>query len=309
VVPVGDLTLSSGAALGPSATAADRIDDVVDAARQLQLGHLRFSVPWAAIEPRRGAIDGSVVEELRAAAEASRAVGISPWFLLLQPEVPPWFADDHGWSDAAVAGVEWPRWVERAAGLLGDVAAGWVPIEAPYAVAHREGAGDPRRTGEVLETLVVAWRDAWRILRGGGPLVATSLDVRAVRPADDRPESVDAARREERARWDLWLDGLADGVAAAPGRAERPLADLQGACDVLGVALSGDVERSLHRVGERAAGRPLAVTFRANGESAVDRRASVELMRRDVGGTADELRIGWSTVVATLPDDLALLAP
>src|SRR5580765_8265058 len=149
--------LSFGAALTVEAGAFARLDDVLGAATELGLGHLRFAVPWAAAEPKAGALDGTVFETLRAAAEGCRSRSIDPWFVLAQPEVPRWFDDDGGWLDARNAGKAWPRWVETAAGALGDVAAGWVPFEAPYATARRLAPTDPQRNGEVLATLVVAW--------------------------------------------------------------------------------------------------------------------------------------------------------
>jgi hypothetical protein len=303
------VSVSSGVALDPEAIAPPRFDDVLGAASELRLGHLRLSIPWASVEARQGAIDGTIVEQLRDAATRCRAAGIEPWFALLQPEVPTWFGDDRGWIDGRSAARDFAHWVERASGLVGDLAAGWIPIEAPYALAGRVAGGDERRTGEVLETLVLAWRDAWRILRGGGPLVATSLDFRQVRPRDATPEAAGAARREELARWDTWLDGLADGNLAVPGRGERPLADLQGACDVLGVALSGDVERILQRTADSSPIRPLAVTFRVTGESTHDRRARIEGLRADLQRCAEELDVRWATVVAQLPDEAAILAP
>ena len=301
--------LSFGAALTVEAGAFARLDDVLGAATELGLGHLRFVVPWAEAEPKAGALDGTVFETLRAAAEGCRARSIAPWFVLAQPEVPRWFEDDGGWLDARTAGKAWPRWVETAAGALGDVAAGWVPFEAPYATARRLAPTDPQRNGEVLATLVVAWRDAWRILRGGPP-VATSIDVRVVRPADDSPEAADWARREDDARWSLWTRALADGTMAVPGRAERELADLQGACDVVGVAVSADVETVLHRIGEMIDLRPMAVTFRAAGPTDSDRRAAVERLHLELERTASELDVRWASVVtADLAADVPLLRP
>jgi hypothetical protein len=301
--------LSFGAALTVEAAAPARLDDLLGAAKELGLGHLRFAVPWAEAEPKSGSIDGSVFETLRAAADECRQRSIAPWFVLAQPEVPRWFDDDGGWLDGRTAGKFWPRWVETAAGALGDVAAGWVPFEAPYAIARRLAPQDPQRNGEVLATLVVAWRDAWRILRGGPP-VATSLDVRMVRAADDSPEAADRARREDEARWSLWLRALNDGTMAVPGRAEREVADLQGACDVVGVAISADVETVLHRVGEMTPLRPLAVTFRPSGATDAARRGSVERMHRELDRTAGELDVRWVSVVTTdLAADVPLLLP
>jgi hypothetical protein len=220
-------------------------------------------------------LDGGVIETARSAIAALRAAGATTWVCLLSPAVPVWFDNEGGFTDARFAGHWWPRWVEQAAGALGDDVDGWVPFEAPYAIANRLVPDDPRRHGEVVDTLLVAWRDAWRILRGPRP-IATSLDVRTVPiPRDDVP-AAELARRDDHLRWRTWLRALRDGTITIPGRADRELADLDGACDVLGIATSdaADLEALLHRTADQGPDRPLAVTFRPTGPD-LDARAEV----------------------------------
>ena len=292
-------TVSRGAVV--PAHDPERLADDLAFAAEIGLTHVRFDVVWAAGAPKAGAIHEGVFEALRGAAQQARSLGLAPWFRLLQTDLPHWFEDDGGFTDAATAGRWWPRWVEAVAARLGDVAAGWVPFEAPFAMARRMVPDDPRKHGELVDTLVVAWRDAWRVLGGGGPLVATSLDVAREAPADDSEPALQAARRRDHLRWTTWLGGLYDGVIRIPGRADRPLADLAGACDVVGLALRGDVETALYRAAEMAPPRPLAVTFRPTGRTDTEQAGAVAAMWRDVRRAAGDLNVAAVTA-ATLCD-------
>jgi hypothetical protein len=253
----------------------EALDDDVETVAGASLAHARLTLSWAATQPKPGVIDGGQVERVRSAIAALRSAGASAWVCLLSPDVPVWFDNEGGFTDARFTGHWWPRWVEQAADALGDDVDGWVPFEAPYAIANRIVPADPRRHGEVVDTLLVAWRDAWRILHGPRP-IATSLDVRTVAiPRDDVP-AAESARRDEHLRWRTWLRALRDGVVTIPGRADREVADLAGACDVLGIATSdaADVEALLHRTADEGPDRPLAVTFRPNGPD-LDARAEI----------------------------------
>jgi hypothetical protein len=276
---------SSGAVVGLRSEAL--IDDT-ETALALGLGHARLTLPWAIAQPRPGTIDGGTVERFRMVALSLRAAGVKVWIHLLSPDVPRWFDNEGGFTDERTARHWWPRWVEAAAEALGDEIDGWVPFEAPFALAARLVPDDPRRHGEVVDTLIVAWRDAWRILHGPNP-IATSLDVRFVPIPRDDVRAAEAARRIEHLRWQTWLRALRDGTITIPGRADRDLADLGGSCDELGIAVSGDgaeLEALLHRTAEQGPDRPLAVTFRPAGP---DRDARAETIAR-VSSTVMQLR-------------------
>ena len=292
-------TVSRGAVV--PAHDPERLADDLAFAAEIGLTHVRLDVAWAAGAPKAGAIHEGLFEALAGAAQHARSLGLAPWFRLLQADLPHWFEDDGGFTDAATAGRWWPRWVEAVAARLGDVAAGWVPFEAPFAMAQRMVPDDPRKHGELVDTLVVAWRDAWRVLGGGGPPVATSLDVARETPANDSEPAIQAARRRDHLRWTTWLGGLYDGVVRIPGRADRPLADLAGACDVIGLALRSDVETALYRAAEMAPPRPLAVTFRPTGRTDTEQAGAVAAMWRDVRRAAGDLDVAAVTA-ATLCD-------
>jgi beta-glucosidase len=244
---------------------------------QFGVEQVRIGIDWAWMQPKPGEMHGAAVEFYLGAAQTARDIGVGLQFTLLQRAVPVWFDNEGGFTDARFARHWWPRWVEGCAEMFGDVVAGWVPIDHPLGVANALEPDDPRRHGEVLDTLVVAWRDAWRILRGGPP-VSTAFGVEVVRPVDQTLQAAEAARRFDQIRWRLWLDGLRTGNVSIPGRADRELADLAGACDVVGIVVrhEHDVLGLLHRTAEQAPERPLAVTLLLPTGADAGREAAVE---------------------------------
>ncbi|MEO5725287.1 MAG: family 1 glycosylhydrolase [Ilumatobacteraceae bacterium] len=272
-----------------------RVAEDIALAASLGFGIVRLDIPWAAAQPKPDTVNGDVTEALLGLAELARQSGVQPWFRLLQPQVPRWFDNDGGFTDARNAGHWWPRWVETAADVFGGAAAGWVPFEAPFAMARRLIPDDPRTHGELIDTLVTAWRDAWRLLRGGPP-VMTALDVAVVRPDDDSPPAIEAAARFDQLRWGVWLDGLRDGLVSIPGRADRHVADLDGACDIVGLAVRGDAETVLYRAAEQGPERPLALTFRPTGDNDAQRSAAVQTMWRGTRRAAAELALHSVTI-------------
>ena len=276
--------------------AADRFDDDIALAASNGCTVVRFDVSWRAAQPRPTAIDGSVFENVMTAIASCRQLGIEPWLRLLQPQIPDWFDNDGGFTDPSTAGRWWPRWIELVADQLGGAPAGWVPFEAPFAMARRLLGHDPRRHGELVDTLLVAWRDAWRILRGGPP-VATSIDVAVVQPADESPAAADAAQREDHLRWTTWLHGLTTGEVSIPGRADRQLADLAGACDIVGIATRSQAERLLYRTADMAPDFPLALTYKPTGSTEAQRAEDSERMFIQADRAALELDLRWITTI------------
>lgn len=275
--PVPDLTPSRGRAIAhtPGRLDTGALAALVARAADEHLHHVRFDVPWALAQPTPARLDGGIIESITSAVLDARAAGLAVWLRLLQPDVPRWLDNEGGLADDATMARRWPRWVDLVAEQFGDLTDGWVPIEAPFGLVVRLAPHDARRQGEMMERLVIAWRDAWRLLQGPHP-VATSVDLAIERG------SLDESRRRDRLRWDPWLAGLRDGVVRVPGRAERVLDDLLGACDQFGLALSADettiddLADILQRVGEQRLHRDLAVTVRAVGSSQAQRDESLE---------------------------------
>lgn len=231
---------------------------------------VRMAVDWARLQPAPGRIDDDWREWYLGVLQAARRSGVAVWLALHERTVPAWFDDEGSFADGRAAGLLWPRWVETAAELFGDLASGWFPIIDPLGTAARWTV-DPRKHEDAIINVATAWRDSWRILRGGPP-VATSFSVRMVQPADHTVPAQQAARLEDHLRWRMWLRALRDGVLRLPNGHERQISDLSASLDVLGLSTSLDVpegaitDESLRRWEER-----LGTVLRRGAEEGPDR--------------------------------------
>lgn len=298
---------------GPGNGFHTRFADDLAALAAAGVRHVRLGVDWSRLQPRSGMggdLSGEWFEWYRDVLSAADAAGIGVWPVLLERHVPRWFDDERGFRDPKTADRHWPRFVEAVADAFGDRVRGWFPIDDPIGIATRLERDDPARHGEVVDTMARAWRDAWRVLRGGPP-IAGSFTVRTVRPADDSVIAQQAARREDHLLWRTFLRGLRDGTLVIPGRADREIPDLAGAIDVVGVRLRTDLgsdtaidDASLRRWEERAAtmlhrvadeGPDLPITIAAyrvsrsrRSENARDAEVLAEAMRRAVDQTVND---------------------
>ena len=275
-----------------------RLSEDLSLLRELGIGQVRIGLDWAWMQPTAGTWNGDALELYAGAGRDAASIGLDMQFTLLERDVPRWFDNEGGFGDSRWALHWWPRWVEGCAERLGEVAGGWVPMDHPLALANRMFRDDPRRHGDVLDVLVSGWRDAWRILRGGPPVV-TAFGLEVVRPADQTIQAAEAARRQDQIRWGLWLEGLRDGVARIPGRADREVPDLDGACDVVGVVIRHEQETMglVHRAAEQAPERPMAMTYLLPAGTDADRETAVERYVRAADDIADE--VGLATVAVS----------
>lgn len=255
------------------------IEDVAVLAHQ-GITDIRLGFDWSRLQPRPNSLDGSWAEWYGDIITAAERAGVRVWATLLESTFPQWFDDLGAFADAKAAGRWWPRYVETVAETFGDRLAGWFPIDDPVGFADRYATDDGRQHGELLHTMVEAWRDAWRILRGGPP-VAASFTVQAIAPSNESPEAAAEARRRDHLVWRTFLRGVRDGTVVIPGRADRELPDLAGAIDIVGIRITTDLgsdrvldddalrrwyERAqmlMHRTAEEGPNLPMAVTYRA----------------------------------------------
>ena len=198
------------------------------------LKHHRLSIEWARIEPEEGRRDEQAIEHYREMLTAARSAGIEPWVCLHHFTMPGWFTEigEGGFVDDHARSYFWARHVAFCAETFGDLVFGWKPINEPGAFAgiYTQKA----RRFDVLGAILLAQRDAWRELRGGGKPVATihNLSPNFVTantvPADDMVARLDAMT------WDVWMRADRDGVLELPGRVAREIPDLKEACDLVG---------------------------------------------------------------------------
>ncbi|MGI8664015.1 MAG: family 1 glycosylhydrolase [Acidimicrobiales bacterium] len=141
----------------------------------------RMTIEWARLEPTRGAWDAAEEQRYREILEAAGRAGVDVWVCLHHLSLPGWFSEDErGFLDERMARRVWPAHVDRVAAAVGDLVAGWIPIDQPAtyaAAAFRDGAVPPgRSSGDDHQVGLVALRranrEAARLLGGGDAPVA-----------------------------------------------------------------------------------------------------------------------------------------
>jgi beta-glucosidase len=213
----------------------------------LGLTHHRLGIDWARVEPADGRVDGAAVEHYRSIVRAGREAGLEVWAALHDVTLPGWFVDLGGFADDR-ARYRWARHVDRVADLLGDEVGGWLPIVEPSAYARRgflegsrpPGRRDPEQMAATLRGTWLAWRDAWRLLRGGPP-VCTAWDLAPVFAADHTIPARTWAGLTDDVLWGVPIRALRDGILDIPGVAEEAVPDLQGSADLVGFTYEGAV--------------------------------------------------------------------
>jgi beta-glucosidase/6-phospho-beta-glucosidase/beta-galactosidase len=250
---------------------------------QLGLNAVRLELDWARIEPENDRVDPHEVERAQRVLSAAADAGLAVWATLVERSLPGWFAlDELGFRDRRARTYYWPRHVARCADLFGDHVAAWVPLSRPLRWARSgfltgltpPGRSDVGRFADALTGAHLAQLEAWRVLRGGAPVVF-GTDLAEVRPADGETATRQRARRAEQIQW-LWTAAFRDGelkVADYPAAAARGMPE---AFDVIGITLEdravvpSDGDWSAHhvvedgatlleRVAEQGPDRPLAV--------------------------------------------------
>jgi beta-glucosidase len=195
---------------------------------QYGLTHHRLSIEWARIEPVEGKRDDSAIEHYLSVLTAAQAAGVAPWVCLHHFTLPGWFTEmgEGGFVDDRARSYYWARHVAFCAETFGDLVFGWKPINEPnaFAAVYFQTA----RRFDVLAATLLAQRDAWRELRGGGKPVATIHNLSPIFGSGK------AAMRISEFMWNVWLRAERDGILAVPGRAEREVPDLREACDLIG---------------------------------------------------------------------------
>ncbi len=198
------------------------------------LSHHRLSIEWARVEPEEGRRDEAAVEHYHQVLTAARDAGVAPWVCLHHFTLPGWFTEmgDGGFLDDRARSYYWARHVAFCAETFGDEVFGWKPINEPgaYAGIYVEHG----RRFDVLGATLLAQRDAWRELRGGGKPVATIHDLSPVFTVADTVPAGNMRDALEAMLWRVWLRADRDGILELPRRPAREVPDLRGACDIVG---------------------------------------------------------------------------
>ncbi len=212
---------------------AERYADDFALYAQYGLTHHRLSVEWARIEPEEGRRDDAAVEHTLEVLTAARDAGVSPWVCLHHFTLPGWFTEmGGGFVDDRARSYFWARHVAFCAETFGDLVFGWKPVNEPgvYAGIYPHG----QKRFDMLGAILLAQRDAWRELRGGGKPVATIHNLSPIFTVADTIPADKMRDRIEAMIWGVWMRADRDGVLELPGRAPREVPDLREACDLVG---------------------------------------------------------------------------
>ncbi len=256
------------------------------------LPHHRLTLEWARIEPAEGHIDKAAVEHYQEMLAAAGDAGIQVWAGMHHFSLPGWFLESGGFLEDRSRGRYWPRHVAFCAETFGSDVFAWTPINEPVAYAarayvtgdHPPAIRSPWEYGRALRGIHLAWRDAWRELRGGGPPVATVYDLSPIFASDDSRSARNAADDLESVVWRLWTRAQRDGLLVVPGRHEEVVPDLADSADLIGfsyyhaVAVRGDSSVRAYPSGEKVG--PLGYAPWAEGLGIVIRRLADELPDR-----------------------------
>ena len=203
----------------------------------------------------------------------------SPWVCLHHFTLPGWFTEigEGGFVDERARSYFWPRHVAFCAETFGDLVFGWKPINEPaaYASIYRTGGRSPRsldwgKVFDMLGAMLLAQRDAWRELRGGGAAGRDDPQPVADLRVGETVQPTQVAAALEAVTWDVWMRADRDGVLELPGRVPREVPDLREACDLVGFSYYSRARAST-RDG-KVVPYPPRRARRADGLRAVERR-------------------------------------
>ena len=118
------MTVPRGVVIPAAAVDRARIAEDLALLAELRVARVRLGVDWGWTQPRAGVWNGDAVELYAGLCRAARELGLVLHLTLLERDVPVWFANDGGFTDAKFALHWWPRWVEGWAERVGDVVHG-----------------------------------------------------------------------------------------------------------------------------------------------------------------------------------------
>ena len=211
----------------------------------LGVRHLRLTIPWAKIQTSEHTYSGAEIERYQQILLAARQAGLTITACLHHLETPGWFLDTGGFRDEGST-YRFSRWVDLCTEWFGDAVDAWLPIAEidAYAIfgfyvgSYPPGRRSYGQFAEVLTNLIVATRDAWRLLRGNGqPVYAdwawphidndAELERDATHPS---PRPIGGIARQ------ALISAFRDGVIDLPERPSKHVPDLARSADIIGIS-------------------------------------------------------------------------
>jgi beta-glucosidase len=180
----------------------------------------RFSTSWARVLPEgRGTPNAEGLDFYDRLVDGLLARGLKPAATLYHWELPSPLADLGGWRNRDIAG--WlADFTEAIMGRIGDRVWSAAPINEPWCVGwlshfmglHAPGLRDIRATARAMHHVLLAHGRSIEVMRGlGMSNLGAVCNFEYAQPADDRPETLAAARRYDAYYNRFFLSGLFRG--------------------------------------------------------------------------------------------------
>ncbi len=246
--------LGPGHKCGSASRSWEHFEDDLENLRWLGVDLYRFSIEWSRVEPAPGRFDDAALERYRSWCVKLDAAGITPMVTLHHFTEPLWVTRKGGFEGRAVID-DWLRFVAEVLDVLGDVVHTWITVNEPVGYVVQgwvrgewpPGKRDPRTAVRVLDNLLTAHADAYRLIhadaqaRGSGSACTVGLAHHIVMFRPRRPRHLldrAIARSVDRAYNRATLEALHTGwlTLRLPGlhyQAERP--GLVGTQDFMGL--------------------------------------------------------------------------
>ncbi|PRY37286.1 GH1 family beta-glucosidase [Umezawaea tangerina] len=224
-----------------------RMPQDVELIAGLGVDSYRFSISWPRVQPGgRGPVNAKGLDFYSRLVDELLGKGIKPWVTLYHWDLPQELEDAGGWPERDTA----YRFAEYA-GLvyegLGDRVRTWTTLNEPWCSAmlgydqgkHAPGIQNFGASMRAVHHLLLGHGLAGQALRAAAkePIeLGITLNMGSAKPASDRPEDVDAARRADGLGTRIYLDPLVKGHYP-----EDVVADLEARGAVLPIE-PGDLE-------------------------------------------------------------------
>lgn len=169
--PDGRPGIFTGDRCGAAADHWARFEEDLARMQALGLQLYRFSIEWSRLEPEEGRFDEAALDRYRDWCLRLRAAGIEPMVTLHHFTEPLWITDRGGFEDRRTVDA-FARFVAHVVPRLADVVDLWVTVNEPMVYAllgwgrgtFPPGRQEPAAVGPVLENLLLAHAEAYRLL-------------------------------------------------------------------------------------------------------------------------------------------------
>lgn len=197
-----------------------RYEEDLDLVKSAGFDAYRFSMSWARVLPEgRGSPNADGLDFYDRLLDAMCARGLKPMATLYHWELPAALADLGGWCNPDIA--HWfAEFTETVLQRVGDRLFAVAPINEPYCISwlghftgvHAPGEQDIKAAAHAMHNVLKAHGRAIEVMRARGqPNLGGVFNCEYVFPADETPQSLEAAHRHDQIHNHFFLSGVFKG--------------------------------------------------------------------------------------------------